>query len=91
MRRTVVAECGDHTVDAGNGEWDVRAAGQQNGANIDLTSDGSPVTFSYDHRRHFVTSTAQGPIVVAPGSFQSEMGCGLTGWPGAISVKRLQG
>jgi glycosidase len=60
-----------------NNSWDENygAGGVQNGANIDLTSTGSPITFFYDHRTHFVTSTAQGPIVVAPGSFQSEMGC----------------
>jgi glycosidase len=61
-----------------NNSWDENygAGGVPNGANIDLTSDGTtPITFFYDHRTHFVTSTAQGPIVVAPGSFQSEMGC----------------
>jgi glycosidase len=60
-----------------NGTWDENygAGGVPNGANIDLTSDGSPITFFYDHRTHFVTSSAQEPIVVAPGSFQSEMGC----------------
>ena len=61
-----------------NGTWDENygAGGVPNGANIDLTSDGStPITFFYDHRTHFVTTNAQGPIVVAPGSFQSEMGC----------------
>lgn len=61
-----------------NNTWDENygAGGVPNGANIDLVSDGTtPITFFYDHRTHFVTSTAQGPIVVAPGSFQSEMGC----------------
>jgi glycosidase len=62
-----------------NNTWDENygAGGVPNGANIDLASDGTtPITFFYDHRTHFVTSTAQGPIVVAAGSFQSEMGCG---------------
>ena len=61
-----------------NGTWDENygAGGVPNGANIDLTSDGvTPITFFYDHRTHNVSSSAQGPIVVAPGSFQSEMGC----------------
>jgi glycosidase len=61
-----------------NNAWDENygAGGVPNGANIDLVSDGvTPITFFYDHRTHLVTSTAQGPIVVAPGSFQSEMGC----------------
>jgi len=61
-----------------NRAWDENygAGGVPNGGNIDLTSDGTtPITFFYDHRTHFVTSTAAGPIVVAAGSFQSEMGC----------------
>jgi len=60
-----------------NKAWDENygAGAIQNGANIDLTSAGAPITFFYDHRTHWVTSTAQGSIVVAPGSFQSEMGC----------------
>jgi glycosidase len=61
-----------------NNTWDENygAGGVPNGGNIDLTSDGvTPITFYYDHRTHFVTTTAQEPIVVAPGSFQSEMGC----------------
>jgi hypothetical protein len=60
-----------------NKTWDENygAGGVQNGANIDLVSDGQPITFFYDHRTHYVTSTAQGPIVVGAGSFQSEMGC----------------
>ena len=59
--------------------WDENygVGGLRNGANIEFTSDGvTPITFYYDHRTHFVTSTAQTPrIVVAAGSFQSEMGC----------------
>jgi hypothetical protein len=48
----------------------------ENGANIPLTSDGStPITFFYDHATHWITSTANSPIVTAPGSFQSELGC----------------
>ncbi|MFN2518177.1 MAG: alpha-amylase family glycosyl hydrolase, partial [Jatrophihabitantaceae bacterium] len=61
-----------------NNTWDENygAGGVRNGANIDLTSDGTtPITFFYDHRTHFVTSTAAGPVAVAAGSFQSEMGC----------------
>jgi hypothetical protein len=70
-----------------NGTWDENygAGGVPNGGNIDLTSDGTtPITFFYDHRTHFVTSTAQGPIVVAPGSFQSEMGCSGDWDPGCM-------
>jgi pullulanase-type alpha-1,6-glucosidase len=47
-----------------------------NGANISYRAPAGPVTFYYDHATHYVTSDAQGPIVTAPGSFQSELGCG---------------
>ncbi len=75
-----------------NKTWDENygAGGVPNGANIDLTSDGTtPITFYYDHRTHFVTSTAQGPIVVAAGSFQSEMGCAAD-WDPACMRSWLQ-
>jgi hypothetical protein len=74
-----------------NKTWDENygAGGVPNGANIDLTSTGQPITFFYDHRTHYVTSTAQGPIVVAAGSFQSEMGCGQD-WDPACMRSWLQ-
>ena len=75
-----------------NGTWDEHygAGGVRNGANIDLTSDGStPITFFYDHRTNFVTSTAQGPTVTVPGSFQSEMGCSAD-WDPACMRSWLQ-
>ena len=57
--------------------WDENygAGGAAGGANIDLTAGTDPITFYYDHRTKYVTSDAQGPIVVASGDFQSEMGC----------------
>ncbi|RIJ78496.1 hypothetical protein D1871_02700 [Nakamurella silvestris] len=61
-----------------NKNWDENygAGAVRNGGNLSLDSDGStPISFYYDHRTHNVSSTAQGPIVVAAGSFQSEMGC----------------
>nr|WP_246284465.1 pullulanase-type alpha-1,6-glucosidase [Nocardioides perillae] len=52
------------------------AGGAPNGPNLSLTTGGSrEVRFFYDHRTHHVTSDAQGPVVTAPGSFQSELGC----------------
>lgn len=74
-----------------NGTWDENygAGGVQNGANIDLVSDGTPITFFYDHRTHLVSSTAQGHVVVAAGSFQSEMGCGAD-WDPACMRSWLQ-
>ncbi len=51
------------------------AGGVRDGQNITYTADGSPVTFYYEHARHYATSTAQGPIITLPGSLQTELGC----------------
>ncbi|MFK5634730.1 pullulanase-type alpha-1,6-glucosidase [Ornithinimicrobium sp. LYQ103] len=51
------------------------AGGVPGGGNIAYTTDGGPVSFYYDHARHYVTSDAEGPIITAPGSMQSELGC----------------
>lgn len=50
--------------------------GVRDGANVTYTlaADG-PVTFYYDPVTHWFSSTAQGPVVTAPGSYQSELGC----------------
>ncbi len=46
------------------------------GSNIPLALDAPrDVTFYYDHRSHWVTSDAQGPIITLAGSMQSELGC----------------
>ncbi len=60
-----------------NKSWDENygEGGVKNGANISYTAPGGPVSFYYDHATHWVTSDAQGPIITAPGSFQSELGC----------------
>jgi hypothetical protein len=60
-----------------NGAWDENygAGGVAGGSDITYTSAGGPVSFYYDHATHWVTSDAEGPIVTAPGSFQSELGC----------------
>jgi len=42
------------------------------------------VNFYYDHATHWVTSDAQGPIITAPGSFQSELGCPGDWMPGCM-------
>jgi pullulanase-type alpha-1,6-glucosidase len=47
----------------------------RDGANIGYQNPGTPVTFYYDHATHWVTSDAEGPVLTAPGSFQSELGC----------------
>ncbi|WP_366145593.1 pullulanase-type alpha-1,6-glucosidase [Cryobacterium sp.] len=60
-----------------NGSWDINygAGGVPNGANVAFTAPGGPVTFYFDPRSNFFQNTAQGPIVVAAGSFQEEAGC----------------
>ena len=61
-----------------NKSWDENygAGGVSNGPNIPYTAPGTSVSFYYDHGTHYVTSSAQGPIITAPGSYQSELGCG---------------
>ena len=52
------------------------AGGVQNGANIPLNlGAGAAVKFYYDHKSHWITSNRNSVIAVAPGSFQSELGC----------------
>lgn len=60
-----------------NKSWDENygAGAKAGGSNIEYTAPAGPVTFYYDHATHWVTSDAQGPIITAPGSFQSELGC----------------
>ena len=58
--------------------WDENygAGAVRGGGNIAYTAPGGKrVSFFYDHRTHWVTNDAQGPIITAPGSFQSELGC----------------
>ena len=87
---------GTHSLTAGathaykaavNKSWDENygAKGVPNGGNIEYTAPGAPVTFYYDHATHWVTSDAQGPVITAPGSFQSELGCPGTGAPTACA------
>src|SRR5262245_13502541 len=45
------------------------------GANIPLAAPGGTVKFLYDHKTHWVTDNKSSVIAVAPGSFQSELGC----------------
>ncbi len=45
------------------------------GDNIPFTADGTSVKFYYDHKSHWVTDNKSSVIAVAPGSFQSELGC----------------
>jgi pullulanase len=61
-----------------NGTWDENygANAQPNGANIAFSlADPASVKFYYDHATHWITSNKNSVIAVAPGSFQSELGC----------------
>lgn len=61
-----------------NNDWaeNYGANATQDGANIGLgLAAPAEVKFYYDHKSHWVTSSANARIVVAPGSFQSELGC----------------
>jgi pullulanase-type alpha-1,6-glucosidase len=61
-----------------NGSWDENYGQQaaRNGANIPLTlAEPAAVKFYYDHETHWITSNRNAVIAVAPGSFQSELGC----------------
>jgi len=70
------------------GSWEYKAAlnddwaenyganATRDGANISLVQGSSGfVKFYYDHSTHWITSNRNATIAVAPGSFQSELGC----------------
>jgi glucoamylase len=58
---------------------------QQDGANIPLNLPTSaPVKFYYDHKSHWITDNKNSVIAVAPGSFQSELGCTSDWDPGCL-------
>jgi pullulanase-type alpha-1,6-glucosidase len=78
---------GDYSYKAAiNKSWDENygAGAVMGGSNIDYKAPGTDVTFYYDHATHWVTSDAQGPIITAPGSFQSELGCADDWMPGCM-------
>jgi hypothetical protein len=64
-----------------NKAWDENygVGGVPGGADIGYSTTGGPVTFYYDHRTHWITNDKISDIVVATGSFQSEMGCSADG------------
>ena len=56
-----------------------------NGSNIPLNlGAATPVKFYYDHKSHWVTDNQTSVIAVAPGSFQSELGCAGDWDPGCL-------
>jgi len=73
---------GSWTIPAGG--WEYKAALNNtwdenyglNGNNVPLNLAGSTgVKFYYDHKTHWITSNQNSVIAVAPGNFQSELGC----------------
>lgn len=73
--------------------WDENygAGGVAGGANIAITHDGGPITFYFDPRTKLVQSTAEGPVVTLPGSFQSELGCAGDWAPDCLRSLMLDG
>jgi len=64
-----------------NGTWDENYGGAADagGPNIPLVlTEDTEVTFYYDHFTHWVFDSVSDTLVVAPGSFQSELGCPTT-------------
>jgi glucan 1,4-alpha-glucosidase len=57
----------------------------RDGANVPLDLPaGANVKFYYDHESHWVTDSKSSVIAVAPGSFQSELGCPGDWDPGCL-------
>jgi len=62
-----------------NGTWDENYGvhAQRNGSNLPLhLAAPASVKFYYDHKTHWVADNQTNVIVTAPGSYQSEIGCG---------------
>jgi pullulanase-type alpha-1,6-glucosidase len=61
-----------------NDSWDENYGlhAQRNGPNIPLNlSEAEAVKFYYSHETHWITDNQNSVIAVAPGNFQSELGC----------------
>jgi hypothetical protein len=59
-----------------NGSWDENCTYVPGGDNIPLSLGAEmSVKFYYDHKSHWITSNQNSVIALAPGSFQSEIGC----------------
>ncbi|MFL6005665.1 MAG: glucodextranase DOMON-like domain-containing protein [Gaiellaceae bacterium] len=84
---TFTLPAGDYEYKAAvNNAWDENygrhAVG--GGDNILLSAPGGPVKFYYDHKSHWVSDDKSSVIAVAPGSFQSELGCPGDWDPGCL-------
>src|SRR5687767_13710376 len=61
-----------------NGSWGENYGmnGAPGGADIPLVvSELTEVKFYYDHKTHWITDNVNSPIIVAMGSFQTQIGC----------------
>src|SRR5690606_8726528 len=60
-----------------DGAWAVNygANGEKDGPDGTYSHDGGPVTCYFAPRSHVVQSSADGPILTRPGSFQQALGC----------------
>jgi glycosidase/fibronectin type 3 domain-containing protein len=70
-----------------NNSWDENYGlhAQRDGANIPLSlAAPGAVKFYYDNKSHWVTDNRSSVIAVAPGSFQSELGCPGDWDPGCL-------
>jgi glycosidase len=74
-----------------DGSWteNYGAGGAKDGPNIDLDTPDGEVNFYYDDATHWVTSDENSLIITAPGSYQSELGCGAD-WDPACMRPWLQ-
>lgn len=71
-----------------DGSWTVNygAGGVPDGPNATYTTAGGPVTFYWDPVSKDFSSTAQGPVVTLPGSFQDQVGCPGTWAPDCLAT-----
>lgn len=78
-QKTFTVPAGDYEYKAAlNNGWDENygANATRNGANIGLNlATERAVKFYYDHETHWIADNKNKIIAVAPGSFQSELGC----------------
>src|SRR5438445_5676850 len=87
-QRTFTVPAGDWEYKAPlNDSWDENYGlhAQRDGANIPLSlGAATSVKFYYDHKTHWVTDNHNSVIAVAPGSFQSEIGCSVDWDPSCL-------
>jgi len=76
------------------GTWDLNygAGGTSGGDNVTFSlSAAADVTFVFDEVSHAFTSSAQGPLLTIPGSYQSEAGCAGDWDPTCLATVLLDG